>query len=176
VINVKEKWFNVGKIVNTHGVRGEVRVISKTDFAEERYVPGNTLYIFKEGSDIPIEVVIDSHRVHKNFDLLTFEGMPSIQNVEQFKGALLKVDENQLSELDEGEYYFHEIIGCQVYTDQGEEIGTIREILATGANDVWVVKRKEGKDLLIPYIEEIVTEINIDEKKVIITPMEGLLD
>jgi 16S rRNA processing protein RimM len=63
-----------------------------------------------------------------------------------------------------------------MYTDQGEEIGTIREILATGANDVWVVKRKEGKDLLIPYIEEIVTEINIDEKKVIITPMEGLLD
>ena len=72
--------------------------------------------------------------------------------------------------------YFHEIIGCKMYTDQGEEIGTIREILATGANDVWVVKRKEGKDLLIPYIEEIVTEINIDEKKVIITPMEGLLD
>lgn len=171
-----EKWFNVGKIVNTHGIRGEVRVISKTDFAEERYVPGNTLYIFKEESDNPIEVVIDSHRVHKNFDLLTFEGMLSIQDVEQFKGALLKVDENQLSELDEGEYYFHEIIGCKMYTDQGEEIGTIREILATGANDVWVVKRKEGKDLLIPYIEEIVTEINIDEKKVIITPMEGLLD
>ncbi|MCM3652667.1 ribosome maturation factor RimM [Metabacillus litoralis] len=175
-MNVAEKWFNVGKIVNTHGIRGEVRVISKTDFAEERYVPGNTLYIFKEEADNPIKVVIDSHRVHKNFDLLTFEGMPSIQEVEQFKGALLKVDENQLSELDEGEYYFHEIIGCKMYTDQGEEIGTIREILATGANDVWVVKRKEGKDLLIPYIEEIVTEINIDEKKVIITPMEGLLD
>ncbi|MFS0882229.1 ribosome maturation factor RimM [Metabacillus niabensis] len=173
---MSEKWFNVGKIVNTHGIRGEVRVISKTDFADERYQPGNTLYIFKEGSQEPIKVVVESHRVHKNFDLLTFEGMHSIQDVEQFKGSLLKVDENQLSELDEGEYYFHEIIGCSVYTDNGEEIGTIREILATGANDVWVVKRKVGKDLLIPYIDEIVKEIDIDEKKIIITPMEGLLD
>lgn len=173
---MSEKWFNVGKIVNTHGIRGEVRVISKTDFADERYQPGNTLYIFKEGSQEPIKVVVESHRVHKNFDLLTFEGMHSIQDVEQFKGSLLKVDENQLSELDEGEYYFHEIIGCKVYTDDGEEIGTIREILATGANDVWVVKRKAGKDLLIPYIDEIVKDIDIDEKKIIITPMEGLLD
>ncbi|MGN7939905.1 ribosome maturation factor RimM [Virgibacillus sp. 6R] len=173
---MSEKWFNVGKIVNTHGIRGEVRVISKTDFADERYQPGNTLYIFKEGSQEPIKVVVESHRVHKNFDLLTFEGMHSIQDVEQFKGSLLKVDENQLSELDEGEYYFHEIIGCNVFTDNGEEIGTIREILATGANDVWVVKRKVGKDLLIPYIDEIVKEIDIDEKKIIITPMEGLLD
>jgi 16S rRNA processing protein RimM len=175
-MDMAEKWFNVGKIVNTHGIRGEVRVISNTDFAEERYEHGNTLYIFKEGSNVPIKVVVDSHRVHKNFDLLTFEGMHSIEEVEQFKGSLLKIDEDQLSELNEGEYYFHEIIGCHMYTDQGEEIGTIREILATGANDVWIVKRKVGKDLLVPYIEDIVKEIDIEEKKVIITPMEGLLD
>ncbi|MCM3441122.1 ribosome maturation factor RimM [Metabacillus halosaccharovorans] len=171
-----EKWFNVGKIVNTHGIRGEVRVISKTDFAEERYEPGNTLFIFKEGSTDPIEVIVDTHRVHKNFDLLTFEGLQSIQDVEPFKGSLIKVSESQLSELEEGEYYFHEIIGCKMYSDSGEEIGTIREILATGANDVWVIQRKAGKDLLVPYIDEIVKEINIDEKKIVITPMEGLLD
>ncbi|MGM7720350.1 ribosome maturation factor RimM [uncultured Metabacillus sp.] len=173
---MSEKWFNVGKIVNTHGIRGEVRVISKTDFAEERYEPGNKLYIFKEGSNDPIEVVVESHRVHKNFDLLTFEGMNSIQDVEHFKGSLLKINEEQLTDLDEGEFYFHEIIGCKVYSDEGEEIGTIREILATGANDVWVIKRKAGKDLLIPYIEEIVKDVDVEVKKVIITPMEGLLD
>lgn len=171
-----EKWFNVGKIVNTHGISGEVRVISKTDFADERYEPGNTLYIFKEDSIKPLEVVVDKHRVHKNFDLLTFKGMGSIQDVEQFKGALIKVDENQLFDLDEGEYYFHEIIGCCVQLEEGEEIGTIREILATGANDVWVVQRKVGKDLLIPYIDDIVKEIDIEAKKIMISPMEGLLD
>lgn len=69
-----EKWFNVGKIVNTHGIRGEVRVISRTDFPEERYKKGNTLYIFMEKSEEPIEIIVKSHRVHKSFDLLSFEG------------------------------------------------------------------------------------------------------
>lgn len=173
---MEEKWFNVGKIVNTHGIRGEVRVISKTDFAEERYEKGNQLYIFTETSKEPVEVIVDTHRVHKSFDLLTFEGMHSIQDVEKFKGSLLKVPEEQLSELDEGEFYFHEIIGCKVFTDEDEEIGTIREILTTGANDVWVVKRKAGKDALIPYIDEIVKEIDVEQKRIIISLMEGLID
>ncbi|WP_273125512.1 ribosome maturation factor RimM [Bacillus weihaiensis] len=173
---MSEQWFNVGKIVNTHGVRGEVRVISKTDFAQERYETGNILYIFKEGSKEPTEVVIESHRTHKNFDLLTFKGLHSIEEVEGYKGAVLKITEDQLTELEEGEYYFHEIIGCTMYTDEGQEIGKVKEILATGANDVWVVQRKQGKDILIPYIEDIVKEIDIENKKIVITPMEGLLD
>ena len=69
-----EKWFNVGKIVNTHGIRGEVRVISRTDFAEERYKVGNTLYLFKEHITSRLKLTIASHRKHKNFNLLTFEG------------------------------------------------------------------------------------------------------
>ncbi|MFC0271271.1 ribosome maturation factor RimM [Metabacillus herbersteinensis] len=170
------KWFNVGKIVNTHGIRGEVRVISSTDFAEERYQPGNKLFIFKTNNDQPIEATVESHRVHKNFDLLTFEGMQSIEQVEGFKGFLIKVPEEQLGELDEGEFYYHEIIGCRVISEDGEEIGKIHEILSTGANDVWIVKRETGKDVLIPYIEEIVQDINIEDQKIVISLMEGLID
>lgn len=170
-----EKWFNVGKIVNTHGIRGEVRVISRTDFAEERYKVGNTLYLFRDNKE-PLKLIIASHRKHKNFDLLTFEGYPNINDVEPLRDGILKIDESQLLDLDEGEFYFHEIIGCTVYTDQGEEVGTIREILTPGANDVWVVKGQRGKEVLIPYIEQIVKEVDIKEQKVIITPMEGLLD
>ena len=170
-----EKWFNVGKIVNTHGIRGEVRVISRTDFAEDRYQVGNTLHLFRENKE-PIELKIASHRVHKNFNLLTFEGYHNVNDVEPFRDGILKITESQLTDLDEGEFYFHEIIGCTVYTDQGEEVGTIHEILAPGANDVWVVKDSRGKDVLIPYIEQIVKEVDIEAQKVIITPMEGLLD
>ncbi|MCA1030048.1 ribosome maturation factor RimM [Bacillus timonensis] len=170
-----EKWFNVGKIVNTHGIRGEVRVISRTDFAEERYEIGNKLYIFLPDEKEPTEVSVKSHRVHKNFDLLTFEGMNNVNDVEKFKGALLKVPEHQLGDLDEGEYYFHEIIGCVVYDENDNELGAIKEILTPGANDVWVVKTKDGKELLIPYIEDIVQEINVKEKQVKIHVMEGLL-
>ena len=171
-----EKWFNVGKIVNTHGVQGEVRVISKTDFADERYKIGNTLFLFQEGQVSPLELKITSHRKHKNIDLLKFEGYYNINQVEPFKGSVLKVPESQLAELEENEYYFHEIIGCEVSTVEGEVIGTVKEILTPGANDVWVIQAKKGKDILIPYIDEIVKEIHVPTKKIIIDPMEGLLE
>lgn len=169
------KWFNVGKIVNTHGVKGEVRVISRTDFPEERYKVGNTLYIWQEKGTEPLAVKVTSHRQHKSFDLLTFEGYSNVNEVEQLKGSLLKVPEEQLGELAEGEYYYHEIIGCTVVTEDGETIGTIKEILSPGANDVWVIKQPKGQDILIPYIEDVVLQVNIDEKLVTIQVMEGLL-
>jgi 16S rRNA processing protein RimM len=169
------RWFNVGKIVNTHGIRGEVRVISSTDFPDERYAKGNTLYIFTQKESSPTEVVVSSHRVHKNFDLLTFEGYPNVNDVEEFKGSLLKVSENQLGDLEEGEFYYHEIIGCSVHTEDGQLIGKIKEIISTGANDVWVVGRNGEKDALIPYIEDVVKEIDPRNKKITIHIMEGLL-
>jgi 16S rRNA processing protein RimM len=171
-----ERWFNVGKIVNTHGIRGEVRVISKTDFADERYKLGNTLYIFMDHASEPVEVKVKSHRVHKSFDLLSFEGYDNINLVEKFKGAMIKIPESQLGELEEGEYYFHEIIGCTVVTEQGETVGTVKEILTPGANDVWVVKGKGGKEILIPYIADVVKKVDVKEKLITIHPMEGLLE
>jgi 16S rRNA processing protein RimM len=170
-----EKWFNVGKIVNTHGIKGEVRVISKTDFADERYKPGNHLYLFMPDAEEPIKLTVASHRKHKTFDLLTFTGYPNVNDVEPMKGGVLKITEEQQGELQENEFYFHQIIGCLVYTTKGEEIGKIREILTPGANDVWVVKGKGGRDILIPYIEQIVKKVDIKEKVILIEPMEGLL-
>ena len=170
-----EKWFNVGTIVNTHGIKGELRVISRTDFADERYKKGNSLFLFMSDKDVPIELIVKSHRVHKNFDLLTFEGYDDVNQVEKFKGGKLKVSEHQLGSLAKDEYYFHEIIGCLVVTDQGKEIGVVKEILTPGANDVWVVKGKGGKEQLIPYIEDVVKEIDVQAKSIVITPLEGLL-
>jgi 16S rRNA processing protein RimM len=169
-----DKWYNVGKIVNTHGIKGEVRIISRTDFPEERYKIGNTLHIFIADKE-PIEVTVQSHRTHKNFDLVTFEGYANVNDVEKFKDSLVKVNESQLGELEEGEYYFHEIIGCTVVTEEGEELGAIKEILTPGANDVWVVKGAKGKEILIPFIDDIVKEIDIEEKRITIHLMEGLI-
>lgn len=169
------KWFNVGKIVNTHGIKGEVRVISITDFAQERYKQGSKLYFFANENGDPLELTVESHRTHKTFDLLKFEGYDSINDVERMKGGMLKVHEDQLIELEENEYYFHEIIGCLVFTTDGEEVGKIKEILTPGANDVWVAKGQGGKDILIPYIEDVVKKVDVKEKIIIIEPMEGLL-
>ena len=170
-----EKWFNVGKIVNTQGIKGEVRVISTTDFPEERYKQGNHLSLFLPNSQHPIELTVKSHRKHKNFDLLQFEGYENINEVEKFRNGLLKVPESQLTDLEEGEYYFHEIIGCHVFAKDGIEIGEVTEILTPGANDVWVVKGKNGKDHFIPYIEDVVKKVDTKEKIILINPIEGLL-
>ncbi|MFD1204126.1 MULTISPECIES: ribosome maturation factor RimM [Sporosarcina] len=169
------QWFNVGKIVNTHGIRGEVRVISRTDFPEERYAVGNELTLFLPDGKKPIRLIVASHRKHKNFDLLTFEGHPNINDVEKYRDGILKVSEEQLGELEEGEFYYYEIIGCEVYTEAGELIGKVTEILETGSNDVWTVTPQTGKPHYIPYIDDVVKAIDIENKKIVIDPLEGLL-
>lgn len=169
------EWFNVGTIVNTHGIKGEVRVTSKTDFPDERYEVGTELAVFMPKSKTPIYVKVTSHRKHKNFDLLMFEGYPNINDVEKFRDAVIKVSEKELTELEENEFYYHEILGCRVLTETGEDIGKVTDILETGANDVWTVTPEEGKPHYIPYIEDVVKDIDIDNKVITIEVMDGLL-
>ncbi len=169
------KWLNVGKIVNTHGVRGEVRVISQTDFPEERFAQGSELGLFMPKSEQPIMLTVETHRKHKNFDLLTFKNHSNINEVEHYRDGMLKVSEDQFSVLGAHEFYHYEIIGCTVVDLEGTVIGEVTEIMATGANDVWEVKPSEGKMHYIPYIEDVVKEVDVENKKVIIDPLEGLL-
>lgn len=168
-------YYKVGKIVNTQGLRGEVRVISTTDFPEERYQKGTTLALFRDGI-LEKMLEVASHRRHKNFDLLTFVGHPSINDVEHYRDCLLKVSEENLVELEDDELYYHEIIGMEILTDEGESLGTVSEILSPGGNDVWVVKQKGKKDLLVPFIEPVVYEIDKTAKKAYIHVLEGLID
>lgn len=171
------EWYNVGRIVNTHGIRGELRILSTTDFEEQRFQVGNKLAAFGPDDKKPTWVVIKSVRRHKNFILLAFEGMEDINLVEHYKGGLLKVTKDQLEDdvLEENEYYHFEILDCKVFSEEGEEIGIVTDIFSTGANDVWEIKAKSGKKHYIPYIEDVVKEIDVDEKKIIIHVMEGLL-
>lgn len=171
-----EKLYNVGKIVNTHGIRGELKIISTTDFPELRFAKGSQL-IFVEGDSGRRETAtVESAREHKGMFIVRFKEWDNINQVEQYKGWAAKVDEEDLAELDEDEYYFHEIIGCAVMTVEGEKLGEIKEILTPGANHVWVVKRPKGKDVLIPVIDEVVKEVDVEEKRVIVELMEGLLE
>ena len=168
-------YFNVGKIVNTQGLQGEMRVLSVTDFAEERFKKGNTLALFDKKDLFVMDVEIASHRKVKNFDIIKFKGMYHINDIEKFRDFSLKVAEENLSDLEDGEFYYHEIIGLEVY-ENDVLLGTIKEILQPGANDVWVVKRKGKRDLLLPYIPPVVLGINIEQGRVDVEIPEGLDD
>ena len=174
----EEQYYLVGKIVNTQALRGEVRVMATTDFPEERFKIGATLAIFN--GDKLVEIVeVDGHRLHKNFNLLHFKGKDNINDVEKFKGFDLKVagTEREADELDENEFYYDDIIGLEVYTTDEIYLGKVREITSLLSNDVWAIHRpNKGKDILIPYIEDIVLEIDLDNNRVVIDPMDGLID
>ena len=139
-------FLQVGKIVNTHALQGEVKVISNSDFKEDRFKKGSQLVIDFNGDHI--EVTVATHRVHKGADLLKFKHLNSINDVEKFKGCALLVSADELDELDENEFYYFEIIGC---SGPGQ------------------------KDALIPYIEDVVKSVDIESKKVTINVLEGLL-
>ena len=168
-------YFNVGKIVNTQGLQGEMRVLSVTDFAEERFKEGNTLALFDKKDQFVMDVEIASHRKIKNFDIIKFKGMYHINDIEKFRDFTLKVREEDLTDLEDGEFYYHEIIGLEVY-ENDILLGTIKEILQPGANDVWVVKRKGKRDLLLPYIPPVVLGIVIEQGRVDVEIPEGLDD
>lgn len=176
---MNNSYYEVGKIVNTHGLQGEVKVVTFSDFKEERYQPGNVLYLFFDLAAEPVPLTISSHRENKKFDLLTFQGYEHINDVEKWKGSSLKVKaEDRISNLDPDEYYFDDIIGCRVSTVDGQDIGVVHEILQPGANDVWVVQMDgpSGKEVLIPYTEEVVKQIDIKQKQISIQLIEGLIE
>jgi 16S rRNA processing protein RimM len=173
---MSEKLYTVGKIVNTQGIKGELKIYPETDFPDQRFAEGSALVFYDPQKQTTLPVIVESAREHKKLFIIKFQGFNNINEAEKYKGWLLKVEQKYVGELPDDEFYHHEIIGCTVVTDEGEELGTISEILSPGANDVWVVERPQGKPALLPYIDEVVLEVNIAEKRVRVHLMEGLLD
>ncbi|MCG1008704.1 ribosome maturation factor RimM [Salinicoccus sp. ID82-1] len=162
--------ISIGRLVNFHGIRGEVKVLSDSDFAEDRFSPGSSVEV--KGTSY----TIDSYRKHKNFHMLKFKGVGNINEVEHLKGSdVLQEAEAVDVPLEEGEYHYRDIIGLDVLLEETlEPIGTVSDIFETGANDVWVVDG--DRQYMIPYIEDVVKDIDLERGHIIIHPMEGLLD
>ncbi|UUX34105.1 ribosome maturation factor RimM [Fundicoccus culcitae] len=169
--------YKIARIVNTHGIKGQLKIIADTDFVEERFASGNRLSIVKDDKVLQ-EVHVASIIQSKGTYIVAFDEFHNINEVEVFKGAWLAIDEDQQEVLDDDSYYHHQIVGLKVVTTEGVELGTIKEILALGSNDVWVVKRKENgkKDALIPFIKDVVKDVDLDRQVVVIELMEGLID
>lgn len=168
-------FYNVGTIVNTQGLQGEVRVVAVTDFADERFKAKTTLALFDKNDKYITDLTVKTSRRQKNFYVVKFDGLYHINDVEKFRDFTLKIAEENLTDLDENEFYYHEIIGLDVY-ENDQKIGVISEILQPGANDVWVVKRQGKKDLLLPYIPPVILDVNLAENRVNVDIMEGLDD
>ncbi|MFC4305926.1 ribosome maturation factor RimM [Cohnella boryungensis] len=171
----EERLLNVGKVVNTHGIKGELKIWPQTDFPEIRFKPGSKLLMVPPEAGEPITIEIVAAREQKKMYIVRVRGFDSINQVEQYKGWELKVADDERVPLEEGEYYLRDIVGCEVVTEEGEALGRITDVLSPGANDIWVVGLPKGKELLLPVIDDVVLDVDIAARKVKVHLMEGLL-
>lgn len=169
--------YKIARIVNTFGIKGQVKVIADTDFPQERFKVGNKLWIMQQDTPV-LQVTVKNAQLHKGTYLLSFDEFHSINDVEKFKSYWLAIDEDQQHDLEEDAYYHHQIIGLKIVTTQGITLGKVKEILSLGSNDVWVVQRSQAgkKDVLIPFINDVVKSVNLQDSYAEIELMEGLID
>lgn len=158
--------YLVGKIVGTHGIKGELKVKSDTSF--DRFKKGNVLYIEKEE-----KIIINSSRVHKGLHLITINGLTNINDVLMYVNKNIYVPHDR-SELGEGEYYYEDLIGLICYDSNKEEIGEVIDLQEVPQGLILEIRGKE-KTILIPYVDEFIEEIDLDNKKILINEIEGLL-
>lgn len=163
----------VGKIVGTHGVRGLLKLFSYSGNAQSLQAAKTAFLKGKDG--ILREFELTRVSSHTSGFIIGFAGFTDINQVEFLNGSELCLQESQLPPLEEDEYYWRDLLGISVITDQGVTLGTIADIFETGSSDVYVVRGGE-KEYLIPAIADVVAKVDIQNKTMIITPLEGLLD
>jgi 16S rRNA processing protein RimM len=163
-------YIRVGKIVNTHGVKGYIKCVPFTDDME-RF--DDLEYVYTEKDDIKRKIKDVWYR--KGTFCMNLENIDDMNTAETFKNTYISILEDQLRKLPEGTYYLFELEGMKVYSTEGEYIGEISEIYQPGANDVYEVKNN-NKTFLIPAVKEVVREVNMKDRKIIINIIEGLLE
>ncbi len=161
--------YVVGKIVKTHGIHGEVKVKSETSF--NRFMIGSILYIEKDTKKIPLEIT--SHRLHQNMDLLTFAGIEDINQALPLVGLMLYIEHNH-QELNPNEYYYEDLIGINLYDEKEHLLGIVMDIREL-PHGILLEANIQNKIKLIPFVDAFIQEINLEEKKIIIHTIEGLL-
>ena len=167
-----EDLFSVGVIANTHGIRGEVKVFPTTE-DPKRFEWLKEVLLDTGKEKMPLE--IQGVRYFKNLVIVKFKGIDNINDIEKYKGMDLYVTRENAIPLEEGEYYIADIIGAKIETEDGEFFGTLKDVLETGANLVYVSEHK-GQEVLLPVIPDCVKEIDTENKKVVVHIMPGLLD
>ena len=166
------KNLEIGQIVNTFGIKGFVKVnpwvndVTRFDDLKKVYIK-----IRKSLKELEIEEV----KYHKNQVLLKFKGVENVEQAEMLRNAILEIDRKDAIPLEEGEYFIADLLESEVYTDEGEKLGIVEDIFNTGSNDIYVVKNELGKSILLPRIKDVFKEIDVENKKIIVHLIEGLI-
>lgn len=168
-----EDRFQVGVISSTHGIRGEVKVFPTTDDVK-RFKRLKEVILDTGKEQILLE--IEGVKFFKQFAILKFKGIDNINDIEKYKGKSLFVTRENAVKLKKDEYFIADLMGLKVLDEKEQEIGILKDVMETGANDVYVIALHDGRELLLPAIKQCVLSVNMDEGTIKIHILEGLLD
>ncbi len=165
--------IKIGKIINTHALKGELKIALYTDFPFERFKQGNQLFVFMDNEYLKVKV--KSFRINKQFGYVFFDEYDDINKVLKFKNKYLFIDKEYVHKLTDG-YYFYELVGFKVYDQNNDYLGDVIEVMeGTTHNNLRVKKIGNNRDFLVPMIEQFVLNIDEQENKIMIKVIEGLL-
>ena len=170
VETIEPRFLVIGRVVKSHGVRGEVKVEVHTELPE-RFGWLEEVYI---GLSDPKPAAVEQVRFHKSWVLLKLAGYDNRNDADKLRAQWLLVPEDEALPLEEGEYYLYQIIGCTVVSDQGEILGKITEVIETKANNVFVIK-KPSDEILLPDIDEVILDVDLDNRRVLVHLIPGLI-
>lgn len=165
--------FQIGVITQTHGIRGEVKVFPTTE-DKTRFKKLKEVTVENAGRRFTMK--IEGVKFFRQYAIIKFEGLDSIEDAEKYKGAKLIIPREKAVALEKGEYFVADLIGLKVITDEGAALGTLKEVLPTGANDVYVVETPDKKEALLPAIKECILNIDMDDAVITVHVMDGLLE
>ena len=167
-----EQLLQVGVISSTHGVRGEVKVFPTTDDVK-RFKKLKKVILDTGKEQLPLE--IEGVKFFKQFVILKFRGIDNINDIEKYKGKSLLVDREHAVKLKKDEYFSADMIGMDVFTEDGELFGALKDVMETGANDVYIIEMSDGKEVLVPAIKQCILDVDIENRKMVIHLLEGLV-
>ena len=167
-----EQLLQVGVISSTHGVRGEVKVFPTTDDVK-RFKKLKKVILDTGKEQLPLE--IEGVKFFKQFVILKFRGIDNINDIEKYKGKSLLVDREHAVKLKKDEYFIADMIGMDVFTEEGELFGALKDVMETGANDVYIIEMSDGKEVLVPAIKQCILDVDIENRKMVIHLLEGLV-
>ena len=166
------KYLEIGQIVNTFGIKGMVKVKPFTDDIT-RFDKLKKVYI--ENRTVKKEYEIEEVKYHKDMVLIKFKGIENPEQANLLRDMYLLVDREEEQPLEEGTYYIVDMIGLDVYTEEGELLGKLEDIFNTGSNDIYVVKDELGKQILLPAISDVIKQIDMENRKMIVHLISGLI-
>ncbi len=167
-----EQYFRIGVITTTHALAGEVKVYPTTE-DPRRFEELDTCYLLDRGSYRPL--TIRSCRYFKNLVILGFEEVGSIEEAQLLKQKELYVDREHAIPLEEGEYYLADVLGSTVTDEEGNVLGTLSDYMETSAQLIYKIKTEKGKEFLVPAVDEFIREVNVEEKRMVIRPIPGMI-